>query len=92
MVNIEQFCVRFGSIVFRMPDSPRELPPHVKELFDAIAALPTLEQCRKCEAKLLHMDTTFYAENDKFFTIPLPVCPECDLKGYAMRFNSPVVC
>ncbi len=62
-----------------MAQSP-ELPPHIKELFDNLRALPTPEQCGKCGSKLMHVETTFFSLGEKFWTLPLPVCPGCDLK------------
>ena len=55
-----------------------ELPPHVKELFDAVLALPTPEECRQCGSKLMQVDTTFFSLGAKVWTVPLPVCPKCD--------------
>jgi hypothetical protein len=60
-----------------MPQAP-ELPPHVKELFDAVLALPTPEECRKCGSKLMQVDTRFFSLGAKVWTVLLPVCPKCD--------------
>jgi hypothetical protein len=28
----------------------------------------------------MHMETTFFSQGEQFWTIPLPVCPKCDLQ------------
>ena len=72
--------------------SDPELPPHVKELFDTLTALPIPEYCRHCRSKSLLVDATFFSRGEKFWTIPLPVCPNCDLKGDTAKFISPASC
>jgi len=69
-----------------------DLPPHVKELFDTLTSLPTPEYCRHCGSKLLNVDTTFFSRGEKFWTVPLPVCPKCDLKEDTATFISADVC
>ena len=64
----------------------QELPPRVKALFDTLMALPTPDQCRKCGSKLMHVETTFFSVGERFWTVPLPVCPMCDLKGDPAKF------
>jgi hypothetical protein len=69
-----------------MSDPSTELPSHVRELFDTLASWPTPEQCRKCGSKFIHVDTTFFSQDEKFWTVPLPVCPTCDLnEGHIRR-------
>jgi len=70
----------------------QELPPHIKEFFDKLSALPKPEECRKCGSKLMHVETTFFSSGEQFWTIPLPVCPKCDLKGNQGKFIQPDVC
>jgi hypothetical protein len=52
----------------------------VEEIFDTLAALPPLLRCKECGSELLHLDTTFFSEQGKAWTLPLPVCPNCDGK------------
>jgi hypothetical protein len=70
----------------------KELPPHIKELFDKLSTLPKPEQCGKCGSKLMHMETTFFSQGEQFWTIPLPVCPKCDLQENPAKLISPDVC
>ena len=89
--NFAQFHFEVERSVNGMAET-QELPPHVKELFDNLMALPSPEQCRKCGSKLIHVETTFFSVGEKFWTVPLPVCPMCDVKGnpakcVPMRWN-----
>jgi hypothetical protein len=62
------------------------VPPQAAEdLFNTLSALPPLIHCPKCGFKLLHLDATFFSQNGKVWTLPLPVCPKCDLKQDAAR-------
>jgi len=71
---------------------PSELPPHVKELFDSLTALPSAVHCSKCGSKMLQVETTFFSLGEQFWTIPLPVCTVCDLKEDTARFIPPAAC
>jgi hypothetical protein len=67
---------------------PPELPAHLKELFDNLSALPSPRQCRNCESELMHVHTTFFTQGEKFWTLPLPVCPRCeDLSKFLPRLH-----
>jgi hypothetical protein len=55
-----------------------ELPPHLKEFLDNLSALPSPERCRKCGSKLMHVDATLFSSGEKFWTLPVPVCPRCE--------------
>ena len=85
MSNIAQFHFEVERSVNDMSEL-EQLPPRVKALFDTLLALPTPEQCRKCGSKLMHVETTFFSLGEKFWTVPLPVCPMCDLKGDPAKF------
>jgi hypothetical protein len=54
----------------------KELPPHIKKLFDDLSSLPTPEQCPKCGSKLMHMETTFFSLGEQFWTVPLACLPD----------------
>jgi hypothetical protein len=51
----------------------------VAELFDALSALPRLTRCRKCDTELLHLDATFFSDDGKVWTLPVPFCSTCCL-------------
>jgi hypothetical protein len=50
----------------------------IEELFDSLSTLPPSIHCRQCGGKLLHVDATFFLESGKAWTLPLPVCPNCE--------------
>jgi hypothetical protein len=59
---------------------PIDQPRSAQEIFDDLFVLPHETQCRKCGMELLHMEATFLSEKGNVWTLPLPVCPKCDLK------------
>jgi hypothetical protein len=48
----------------------------VEDLFTTLAALPPLTHCRRRGFKLLHLDATFFSENEKVWTLQLSCLPE----------------
>ena len=52
------------------------------ETFLAIqSALPPKTNCSRCNGVLLLMEGTFFFLGvEKSWTVPMPVCPNCDLK------------
>jgi hypothetical protein len=72
-------------------DQASDLPAHVKKLMATLAALPVQERCSKCGSKLLHIETALFSagSNGKVRTLPMPVCPKCDLNGNIARFIPP---
>jgi hypothetical protein len=60
------------------PTQSPELPPHLKELFDNLSALPSPHQCRKCGSELMHVNATFFSLGERVWNLPLPVCPRCE--------------
>lgn len=50
----------------------------VDELFDALSTLPPLICCQKCGTKLLHANAIFVSTSGKVWTLPLPVCTNCE--------------
>jgi hypothetical protein len=45
------------------------------------SALPPKTHCSSCNAVLLLMEGTFFfLDSEKSWTVPMPVCPNCDLK------------
>jgi hypothetical protein len=66
----------------------------VEGLFDDLIAKPSPTQCSKCGSNMMHLDTTFFSPgpSGKVWTVPLPVCPKCDLKGDTVQFVAPHAC
>lgn len=58
--------------------SPVVLTESVEELFDTLSALPLSIHCLKCGTKLLHVHATFVSASGKVWTLPLPICPNCE--------------
>ena len=71
---------------------PPKLYNAVENLFDSLAAEPSPTQCHKCGSELMFLETTFLSLGGKIWTLPLPVCPRCDLKTDTARFAPPVTC
>lgn len=67
----------------------QDLSPHIKEICDTLSSLPKPEVCEHCGSKLMHIETRFFSMGEQFWTVPLPVCPKCDLKGDTAKFISP---
>jgi hypothetical protein len=45
------------------------------------SALPPKTNCSRCKAVLVLMEGTFFfLGSQKSWTVPMPVCPNCDLK------------
>jgi hypothetical protein len=63
-----------------------ELPPHIKEIFDTLSSLPKPEACEHCGSKLMQIETRFFSMGEQSWTVPLPVCAKCDLKGDTAKF------
>jgi hypothetical protein len=61
----------------------------IDKLFDDLSVLPPLLHCRKCGAELLHANATFFTLAGKEWNVPLPRCPQCDLKEETTK-GSPV--
>ena len=70
--------------------------PHsaLHSLFEALASEPPRAACLKCGSKMMHLDTTFFSPgpSGKVWTVPLPVCPKCNLKEDAASFVAPPAC
>jgi hypothetical protein len=70
--------------------------PHsaVEHLFKSLATNALPAQCKKCGSKLMALDTTFFSPGPTghVWTVPLPVCPKCDLKEDSAQFVPPIVC
>jgi hypothetical protein len=50
----------------------------IDELFDTLSAQPPLIYCPKCRNKLLHVHATFFSDSGKSWTLPLPICGNCE--------------
>lgn len=50
----------------------------VDELFDILSAAPVQIHCRNCGTKLLHIQTTFFSDSGKLWTLALPLCTNCE--------------
>jgi hypothetical protein len=59
---------------------PIDQPRSAQEIFDALSVLPRQTRCCKCGMELLHIEATFLSEKGHVWTLPLPICPKCDLK------------
>lgn len=66
----------------------------VKNLFDDLTAKPRPAHCRKCRSKLIYVDATFFSQGPtgKVWTVPLPVCPRCDLIEDTAQLVPPFAC
>jgi hypothetical protein len=64
----------------------------VEDLFDTLSDLPSPVRCNRCGSELLHLDATFFSTGGKVWTVPLPVCPKCDLKEDLAHFIPLPVC
>jgi hypothetical protein len=64
----------------------------VEDLFEALSELPSPVRCNRCGSGLLHLDATFFSPGGKVWTVPLPVCPKCDLKEDTSHFVPLPVC
>jgi hypothetical protein len=66
----------------------------VHNLFEALASEPPRAACLKCGSKMMHLDATFFSPgpSGKVWTVPLPVCPKCDLKEDTARLVGSLVC
>ncbi len=64
----------------------------IDNLFDTISSEPPHGRCFKCGSKMMHLDATFFSPgpSGKIWTVPLPVCPKCDLKNDTAKFVLPV--
>jgi hypothetical protein len=71
---------------------PPNLYGAVENLFDSLAAQPSATQCLRCGSELMYLETTFLSLGGKIWTLPLPVCPRCDLKTDTAQFVPPVAC
>jgi hypothetical protein len=59
------------------PRSIKVVPAQaVEDLFTTLAALPPLTHCRRRGFELLHLDATFFSENEKVWTLQLSCLPE----------------
>jgi len=61
-----------------MDESPT-LRSAAEDLFDNLTVLPPPIKCSRCDSGLLHLNATFFSSGGKVWTIPLPICPKCDL-------------
>jgi hypothetical protein len=57
-----------------------------EKVFDTLSELAPLVHCPECGSNLLHMNTTFFSERGKTWTLPLPVCPCCDPPHISPKF------
>ncbi len=55
-----------------------------EDLLNSLVARPSPTRCSKCGAEFMHLETTFLSLGGKIWTLPLPVCPKCDLKEDAV--------
>jgi hypothetical protein len=62
----------------------------LEEVFNILSTEPPPAQCSKCGSLLLLLDATFRTlePSGKMWIVPLPVCPECDLKADTVPFIS----
>jgi len=60
----------------------------VEDLFDALSEVPSPVRCKRCGSGMLYLDATFFSSGGRFWTLPLPVCPKCDLKNDTAEFVS----
>ena len=52
----------------------------IEEFLTAQSLRPSLTQCPRCNAVLLYPTGTFFLlDEERSWTIPLAVCPNCDL-------------
>ncbi len=53
----------------------------IQELFESLSAGGrTIRFCRKCSSAMLFADAMFCLwEGDRSWSVPVPVCPKCDL-------------
>jgi hypothetical protein len=56
---------------------------------DLYARTRTIHICMKCGSAMQFADATFSLWNgDRSWTIPLPLCPKCDLTAEMLKFDS----
>jgi hypothetical protein len=49
----------------------------VENLFDTLSLEPRTIHCSKCGSLFSHMETTFFSQHGKAWTVALPVCEHC---------------
>jgi len=66
----------------------------VEGLLDSLAEELPKFHCTKCGSNLSHVEVTFSSQvpTGKIWTVPLPVCPKCDLKEDTAKVVLPVAC
>lgn len=89
--NIDHFHSGIKSSVEVMSQN---LHSALDNLFDSLTSEPPRERCSKCGSKMMHLDATFFSSgpSGKVWTVPLPVCPHCDLKEDTVNFVAPSAC
>jgi hypothetical protein len=60
-----------------MPD--QNVRVAVEQLLDCLAATPMPTRCHNCSSPVIRLDAKFFGSG-KTWSVPMPVCPRCDLK------------
>lgn len=70
-----------------------EISEEIQDFVDSLrVSASTSRVCKRCGLTMTTVDATFSLwSKDCSWTIPLPVCPECDLTPEMLKFASPKV-
>lgn len=52
-----------------------------EQLFNELSFVPRSVHCPKCGSLLSHLKMTFSSQHGKVWTIPLPICEQCNVRS-----------